>query len=219
MTAQWYVSQHGKQLGPFTPMQLQEMASAGKLTPDDLVTQAGGSKWTPAKQVKGLSFRSAAVQPTLPPLPPLLPPLPSSPNADAGLQLSPSTSAPRPILPATLAAIALYTIVLLVVLLLLMQAVKVPDRYRYGFEQPQVWRMYRNVFVAVFLICPFTTLAALVTAFRSRHRPALIMAGTAAGLMLLTCGCGLMSVFLVAKPADKTFQGVPVQPAPSKPDR
>jgi len=81
MSADWYVSQHGRQLGPFSSGQLQEMASAGKLKPDDLVTQAGGSKWTPAKQVKGLTFIAAlAVQSMPAPLPSQLPLLPTNPG-------------------------------------------------------------------------------------------------------------------------------------------
>lgn len=78
MSAEWYVSQNGQQTGPFTPAQLKQMAATGNLTPTDLVTKAGSKQWTPAQQIKGLSFAgNSAVQADLPPLPvPKLPPLP-----------------------------------------------------------------------------------------------------------------------------------------------
>lgn len=80
MAAEWFVHQNGRQAGPYSGAQLQQMADAGKLAPDDLVAKDGGKQWTPARQLKGLSFAGtqAAVQPNLPPLPSQLPSLRST---------------------------------------------------------------------------------------------------------------------------------------------
>jgi hypothetical protein len=69
--AGWYANVLGEQLGPFTPAQLQQMASDGSLAPDDHVTQEGSNQWIAASLVKGLKFPGPrrAMNPQLPPLP------------------------------------------------------------------------------------------------------------------------------------------------------
>lgn len=74
-SAGWFVAQNGKQSGPFTASQLQEMAADGRLQPDDLVTKTGSQQWKPAQQVKGLAFAQVE-QPNLPPVPVQNPPRP-----------------------------------------------------------------------------------------------------------------------------------------------
>lgn len=66
MSEEWYVHRNGQQIGPLSSSQLQQMADAGSLGPNDLVAKVGGSSWTPASQVKGVFSKSP---PSLPPLP------------------------------------------------------------------------------------------------------------------------------------------------------
>lgn len=55
----WYVLRQGQALGPFAAEQLHEMAQAGKLLPDELVSYPGAKDWLPARSVPGL-FAPAA---------------------------------------------------------------------------------------------------------------------------------------------------------------
>jgi len=50
----WYYAKNGKQEGPVSAAQLKQLATAGQLTPDDLVFQEGGTQWVNASTVKGL---------------------------------------------------------------------------------------------------------------------------------------------------------------------
>lgn len=72
----WFVNQNGRQTGPFTSTELKDMAQSCFLLPDDLVTKNGGTKWVPARQIKGL-FPGLPVAASMP----VLPPLPSPPSS------------------------------------------------------------------------------------------------------------------------------------------
>lgn len=79
--AAYYYQHDGKQLGPVSAGQLMELATAGRLRPDDLVWKEGMPKWVPASRLKGLfSEASTAIlpAPVLPPLDPVTPPLPAA---------------------------------------------------------------------------------------------------------------------------------------------
>jgi len=52
--ADWYYAKDGQQFGPVSAAQLKQLATAGKLQPEDLVFQEGGKEWVPASSVKGL---------------------------------------------------------------------------------------------------------------------------------------------------------------------
>jgi hypothetical protein len=54
-TQRWYYTNDGKKkLGPFSAAQIKTLAASGKIRPDDMLLQEGGSRWTPARSVKGL---------------------------------------------------------------------------------------------------------------------------------------------------------------------
>ena len=56
-----YEIQRGTQiLGPFTSLNIKEMASTGMLNPDDLIRQVGTNKWARAGKVKSLVFSDQA---------------------------------------------------------------------------------------------------------------------------------------------------------------
>ncbi len=62
MKAEWYYTQGGQQLGPFTAADMKKFAEDGKLKQDDLVWKEGMANWVAAKAVKGIF-------PAAPPLP------------------------------------------------------------------------------------------------------------------------------------------------------
>jgi hypothetical protein len=68
--ANWKIKKNNKTYGPFDGSRLKQLASEGKLLPDDLVSKED-SKWTPAKNVTGLfaTKETAAVEPPLTPEP------------------------------------------------------------------------------------------------------------------------------------------------------
>lgn len=53
-TAEWYYLQNGQQIGPVASGQLRQLASRGRLQPQDLVWRDGLTSWVPAARVKGL---------------------------------------------------------------------------------------------------------------------------------------------------------------------
>ena len=70
MKIRWLYRQGNRTFGPVSNSELKQLANAGELKPDDLVSKEGSEKWTKAKNVKGL----ISVQPTPPPIqPPTLP--------------------------------------------------------------------------------------------------------------------------------------------------
>ena len=58
MAAKIFIQKDGQTLGPMSPADLQKLAQSGKLLPEDLVWQQGRENKVPAKQVKGLSFKT-----------------------------------------------------------------------------------------------------------------------------------------------------------------
>ena len=58
MAAKIFIQKGGQTLGPMSPADLQKLAQSGKLLPEDLVWQQGRENKVPAKQVKGLSFKT-----------------------------------------------------------------------------------------------------------------------------------------------------------------
>jgi TM2 domain-containing membrane protein YozV len=67
MAAEWYYAHDGDRRGPVSEAEIQSLAAAGRLRPDDLVWQAGMETWTQAARVPGLLPPAAAAAP--PPLP------------------------------------------------------------------------------------------------------------------------------------------------------
>ncbi len=66
---QYYVAKGGQQMGPFTYEQLQQLVSAGQLTPQTYVWKQGLANWLPASQVPELSQLFSATPPPPPPPP------------------------------------------------------------------------------------------------------------------------------------------------------
>ncbi|MCI0455596.1 MAG: GYF domain-containing protein [Gemmataceae bacterium] len=54
MGEQWYYTSNGEQLGPVAMTELQRLAAAGQLQPDDLVWRDGMHAWIPARTARGL---------------------------------------------------------------------------------------------------------------------------------------------------------------------
>jgi Ca-activated chloride channel family protein len=73
--SQWYFSRQGQTFGPYTTRELRDLAKAGKLGPDDLVSQPGAKSWHAASTIRGL-FDELAPQPAPPP-PPVSRPAPA----------------------------------------------------------------------------------------------------------------------------------------------
>jgi hypothetical protein len=63
----WHMAENGQSSGPFTPAQLSQAASAGRLRPDTLVWTAGMDGWRAAGELPQLSGLFAAVPPPVPP--------------------------------------------------------------------------------------------------------------------------------------------------------
>ncbi len=53
--ALWYVAEGGQTTGPFSPAQLGEMATLGRLRPESMVWRAGMASWLAASQVPDIS--------------------------------------------------------------------------------------------------------------------------------------------------------------------
>ena len=50
----WYYSKNGERVGPFSPAQVRQMATAGMVGPDDLLMREGGVGWVRAAAISGL---------------------------------------------------------------------------------------------------------------------------------------------------------------------
>ncbi len=59
MTIEWYCQLMGSELGPYTAVQLVDLARKHRLTPEDLVKKGTAGEWVPAYRVKGL-FQAAS---------------------------------------------------------------------------------------------------------------------------------------------------------------
>lgn len=62
MAGQWYYTKAGQRCGPISDEQLRGLAASGQLQPTDLVWSKGMAKWTPARNINGLTFASPAAQ-------------------------------------------------------------------------------------------------------------------------------------------------------------
>lgn len=58
MSTEWYYASGGQQAGPVSPADIQQLAAAGTLRPDDLVWNRSMTEWVAAKHVRGLQFGS-----------------------------------------------------------------------------------------------------------------------------------------------------------------
>lgn len=76
MAEQWYYTRQGQRVGPVSPGQLKQLATAGELAADDLVWKQGMASWTPAKDIKGL-MQAVAASVQSPEAPPPIPATPS----------------------------------------------------------------------------------------------------------------------------------------------
>jgi hypothetical protein len=68
--AGWYYSEHGQQAGPVTADALRQMASSGRLRPQDLVWRDGMGNWQPAGAMAELAGAFSGATKAPPPLPP-----------------------------------------------------------------------------------------------------------------------------------------------------
>ena len=66
MASKFFIRKGGKTHGPLSSSDLMKLAQSGKLAPADLVWKEGSNTKVPAKRVKGLSFKSPQVVPTVP---------------------------------------------------------------------------------------------------------------------------------------------------------
>src|SRR5688572_29834560 len=69
----WYYSESGRQAGPVTAAALREMASSGRLGPQDLVWREGMGDWRPASAVPELAASLPVAAASWPVAPPPLP--------------------------------------------------------------------------------------------------------------------------------------------------
>jgi hypothetical protein len=55
-SVEWYVRIDDRELGPISATQLQQLAQAGSLHPDDLVRKGRAGDWIQAERLRGLTF-------------------------------------------------------------------------------------------------------------------------------------------------------------------
>jgi hypothetical protein len=102
MVAEWFYTEQGQRRGPVTWQQLQQLATAGQVKPNDLVWKNGMAQWVPASSQAGLFGAPAAPPPAPPaPAPPPAPPPergapPSAPSRPAPAASNPPTSPAAP---------------------------------------------------------------------------------------------------------------------------
>lgn len=66
MSAQWYVSNDGQQLGPYSGEDMVKFAQEGRLAAETMVWADGMAEWLPASQVEGLIPVAAVEEPAKP---------------------------------------------------------------------------------------------------------------------------------------------------------
>ncbi len=66
LPASWHIAENGQSVGPFTPPQLSQAVSAGRVRPDTLVWTQGMAGWTSANQVPQLLGLFGTSPPPLP---------------------------------------------------------------------------------------------------------------------------------------------------------
>ena len=69
MTQEWYVKAERETRGPFSAVELKQLALKGEILPDSFIRLNPDGKWRKASQVKGLNFRSDGNRVSLPTLP------------------------------------------------------------------------------------------------------------------------------------------------------
>ena len=87
MSATWFYSEQGQQLGPVSTEVLGQLASAGRIAPGDLVWREGMAQWIAARDVPEVASLFPAPRtgrPAPPPLPPMAVPYYSPGPALAG---------------------------------------------------------------------------------------------------------------------------------------
>ncbi len=67
MATEWYMQKDGRKHGPISGRKLRQLASTGKIKPEDLIQKKGMTEWQPAKNLTGLFPKQSKVTP--PPLP------------------------------------------------------------------------------------------------------------------------------------------------------
>jgi hypothetical protein len=67
MADQWFIVRDDKKHGPYTLVQMKQLAASGKLLPIDMVLEEGQGQWVPASQVEAI-FPRTGIKPA-PPLP------------------------------------------------------------------------------------------------------------------------------------------------------
>jgi hypothetical protein len=68
MADQWFIVRDDKKYGPYTLVQMKQLATSGKLLPIDMVLEEGKSQWVPASQVEAI-FPPTGITAAPPPLP------------------------------------------------------------------------------------------------------------------------------------------------------
>jgi hypothetical protein len=192
-TSLWYANVLGEQMGPFTPAQLQEMATEGTLNPDDLVTQDGAKQWSAAKRLNWLTFPSStpAAKPNLPPLPQRAT---HSNQQDDQEPLADEQGQPGQIWPPLLSIVALFTVFVVVVLFGLMRMVAGPATAANLYKQPTEWHVYRYAALTMTVVSLFTVIVAATVARISKHRVATILSTVAIVLLPLGFILGLLMI-------------------------
>lgn len=61
--AEWYCRLMGTEMGPYTALQLQDLARMHRLSPEDLIKKGLAGEWVPAFRVRGLFEESSPSRP------------------------------------------------------------------------------------------------------------------------------------------------------------
>jgi hypothetical protein len=62
MASNWYIGRNKQKIGPFTPHQIQQLASLGMVKAEDHLLEDGSDKWVGAKSLSWLAFTQGAEQ-------------------------------------------------------------------------------------------------------------------------------------------------------------
>jgi hypothetical protein len=91
MQSEWYCRIGNQEYGPYSPQELAQLGSEGRLMPTDFVRKGSVGDWVPAFKVNGLNFgpasgttKTGAVPPGPPPPPPPPPPFPHNMHFSVG---------------------------------------------------------------------------------------------------------------------------------------
>ena len=95
MASSWYIEKQGRQLGPFTSVQLKQLVVSGQLKPNDSVRRADQPRIVAAGKVKGLFAEEEASQEVLEASPPPIPASNAPGTASAASVLPPPSRGGR----------------------------------------------------------------------------------------------------------------------------